>query len=199
MYLKNFFVMLAVNLLCAVMLMGLNNDLFGSGGCLAFASHSGEALTEDVAMEKYDSGQRMISYDYIEPAYCVEASDEDVAALMKLVEAEAGCEDRTGKLLVANVVINRVKSERFPDTIKEVIYQRVNNTAQFSPVSTGSIDRVTVSEETREAVYSALEGEDASRGAMYFMARRYSDSSNVKWFDTHLDFLFSYGGHEFYG
>ena len=64
-----------------------------------------------------------------------EVSEEDYDALLRLVEAEASGEDIKGKLLVANVVLNRVKSGAFPDTIKEVIYQRQNGRAQFSPVA----------------------------------------------------------------
>ena len=127
-----------------------------------------------------------------------EVSEEDYDALLRLVEAEASGEDIKGKLLVANVVLNRVKSGAFPDTIKEVIYQRQNGRAQFSPVATGKIDRVAVSEETVEAVERALCGEDESAGALYFVAPAYADAGNHQWFRDNLTLLFSYEGHEFY-
>lgn len=127
-----------------------------------------------------------------------EVSEEDYDALLRLVEAEASGEDIKGKLLVANVVLNRVKSGAFPDTIKEVIYQRQNGRAQFSPVATGKIDRVAVSEETVEAVERALCGEDESAGALYFVASAYADAGNHQWFRDNLTLLFSYEGHEFY-
>ena len=127
-----------------------------------------------------------------------EVSEEDYDALLRLVEAEASGEDIKGKLLVANVVLNRVKSGVFPDTIKEVIYQRQNGRAQFSPVATGKIDRVAVSEETVEAVERALCGEDESAGALYFVAPAYADAGNHQWFRDNLTLLFSYEGHEFY-
>lgn len=114
------------------------------------------------------------------------------------MEAEAGGEDRTGKLLVANVIINRVRAEEFPDTVTEVVYQKVKNVTQFSPVSDGKIETVKVSEETREVVYSALLGEDVSDGALYFVARKIADQEKVCWFDNNLTFLFSYGGHDFF-
>ena len=117
---------------------------------------------------------------------------------MRIVEAEAGGEDRKGKLLVANVVINRVKNKRFPDTVTDVVYQREQNVTQFSPVSNGTINKVKISEETTGVVYSALRGEDISQGALFFMARKYATSENAQWFDNHLTFLFSYGGHDFY-
>ena len=45
--------------------------------------------------------------------------------LLRIVEAEAGICDYQGKLLVANVVINRVESGSFPNTVTEVVYQKI--------------------------------------------------------------------------
>jgi spore germination cell wall hydrolase CwlJ-like protein len=128
----------------------------------------------------------------------VQVSEEDYTALIKLVEAEASGEDIKGRMLVANVVINRLEAGRFGSSIKEVIYQRVDGRAQFSPVGTGKIERVKVSEKTVEAVERALCGEDESQGALYFAARAYADPGNMAWFDRNLTRLFSYHGHEFF-
>ncbi len=155
-------------------------------------------LTRSVKLERFASLERVITYDMIEQSYCIRATDEDVENLMRIVQAEAGGEDRRGKLLVANVVINRVKSSKFPDNITDVVFQRKKNVTQFSPVANGTIYRVKVSEETREAVYSALYGEDVSEGALFFMARKYANPENAQWFDTNLVYLFSYGGHDFF-
>lgn len=126
-------------------------------------------------------------------------SEEDYDALVRLVEAEASGEDIKGKMLVANVVLNRMENAAFPDTVKEVIYQREGGTAQFSPVASGKIDRVTVSDETKEAVERALCGEDESAGALYFVAPAYASAENRQWFENNLTLLFAYRGHEFYG
>lgn len=125
-------------------------------------------------------------------------SDEEIEVLQRIVEAEAGCEDEDGKLLVANVVLNRVKDEAFPDTISGVVFQKDGGVTQFSPVASGSIYQVEVSEETAAAVNRALEGEDISEGALYFAARKYASKKNMKWFDENLTFLFRHGGHEFF-
>lgn len=154
--------------------------------------------TENVELEKFESLERVISYETLEQRFCIDVSDQDLDTLMRIVEAEAGGEDRKGKLLVANVVINRVKNKKFPNNVTDVVYQRAQNVTQFSPVSNGTINQVTVSEETKDVVYSALRGEDVSDGALFFMARKYADNENVDWFDSHLTFLFSYGGHDFY-
>ena len=128
--------------------------------------------------------------------YVITAEDYD--ALLRIVEAEASGEDETGRLLVANVVLNRVRSAAFPNTVSEVVYQRKNGKAQFSPVHTGKIARVTVSDATRAAVARALTGEDVSEGALYFVNPTLADAGNLQWFREHLTLLFAYHGHEFY-
>jgi N-acetylmuramoyl-L-alanine amidase len=121
-------------------------------------------------------------------------SAQDYRVLQRIVQAEAGGCDMTGRILVANVVLNRVESKEFPDNVTDVVYQK----SQFSPVSDGSLDRCTVSEATVEAVDRALAGEDYSQGALYFMNRSASYSRNVRWFDGKLTYLFQHGGHEFF-
>lgn len=125
-------------------------------------------------------------------------SDKDLDALQRIVEAEAGGEDQDGKLLVANVVLNRVNSEKFPDTVLEVVMQREQGVAQFSPTVDGRYHSVKVSEDTKAAVERALYGEDISQGALYFCAREKADSGRMQWFDRHLTRLFAYGHHEFF-
>ena len=121
-------------------------------------------------------------------------SESDYNTLLRIVQAESGGCDITGKILVANVILNRVDSNEFPDSIHGVVYQK----SQFSPVIDGSINRCKVSDETREAVDRALNGEDPSEGALYFMNRSKSAPKNVRWFDTKLNFLFKHGEHEFF-
>ena len=98
------------------------------------------------------SGQRVVDYEVLEQTKKYQLSDKDYDALLRIVEAEAGGEDQDGKLLVANVVLNRVKNPAFPGTIEGVVYQTKGGKAQFSPVATGKIERVHVSETTVEAV-----------------------------------------------
>lgn len=144
------------------------------------------------------SGQRIVGYSVLEMKYVYRLSEEDLETLLRIVEAEAGSEDEDGKLLVANVVLNRMNSEAFPDTVSEVVFQREKGVSQFSPVANGSFYRVKISEGTVNAVERALMGEDISEGALYFVARKYADSNKVKWFDNHLTYLFKHGGHEFF-
>lgn len=77
---------------------------------------------------------------------------DSLELLVHVVEAEAGNQDTYGKRLVVDVVLNRVESPEFPNTITEVIYQK----NAFSVVSNGAIDRVVPSEDTYKAVKKAL-------------------------------------------
>lgn len=150
---------------------------------------SGERIVECKSLkvpDNYDTNDRIL------------INSEDYEMLLRIVEAEAGGEDQTGKLLVANVVLNRVADEDFPDSVTEVVLQSSGGVTQFSPVSTGRIWKTEISTDTVEAVERALGGEDLSEGALFFAARKYADSKNMRWFDENLTFLFRYGGHEFY-
>mgnify|MGYP002610956818 CR=1 FL=1 len=65
-------------------------------------------------------------------------SDEDYDTLLRIVEAEAGSEDIKGRVLVANVIMNRVKSEDFPNTVTEVVWD--NSDGSFHrPMMAGSM------------------------------------------------------------
>ena len=113
-------------------------------------------------------------------------------------EVEATGEDVMGRMLVANVILNRVESEAFPDTIKEVVFQKNTRAFQFSPAKNGMLYHVSVSEETKEAVERALRGEDNAKGALYFVAPKAVEPDKMRWFDSHLTRLFQYGGHAFF-
>lgn len=165
---------------------------------LAEALKAEEKTVFQKAVKAVASGQRVVDYEVVERKLVYDISEEDYEALLRIVEAEAGGEDEDGKLLVANVVLNRLNDDAFPDTVKEVIFQRENGTTQFSPVRNGRYYTVTVSEETVSAVERALMGEDISEGALFFAARKYANPDKMRWFDEKLTFLFEHGGHEFF-
>ena len=121
-------------------------------------------------------------------------SKSDTEILCRIVEAEATGQEIEGKMLVANVILNRVNSDKFPDTVKEVVFAN----KQFSPIRDGRYYKVTITKETKEAVERVLNGEDESHGAVYFMSRKRASAKNVSWFDNHLTRVAVYGAHEFY-
>lgn len=79
--------------------------------------------------------------------------DDDLELLAACVEAEAGNQSLYGKRLVADVILNRVDSDVFPDTISGVISQP----GQFSVYSNGVLQKTEPSEETYTAIYMELE------------------------------------------
>ncbi len=133
-----------------------------------------------------------------EQSFIYNVSAAEISMLERIVQAEAGGEDMKGKILIANVILNRVADEHFPDNIEDVIFQNKGGEYQFSPVDDERYWKVKVSKKSEEAVQRALEGEDYSEGALYFIARKRTTSSSAAWFDNNLDWLFKHGGHEFY-
>lgn len=125
-------------------------------------------------------------------------SNQEYEILTRIVEAEAGDEDVKGRMLVANVILNRVAYPSFPNNIEDVVFQRSGGRYQFSPLKDGSYYEVEVQESTCLAVDRVLAGEDESMGALFFCCRKFSSKSNLKWFDSSLVKLFSYGCHEFF-
>lgn len=94
----------------------------------------------------------------------VSVDPDELALLAKLVQVEAGNESYEGKLAVASVVMNRVRSADFPDTVKDVIYAP----HQFPPATNGLLDKAKASEDCIKAARAALSGENNVPGAVYF-------------------------------
>lgn len=87
----------------------------------------------------------------------------DQKLLAKLVYAEARGESYKGQVAVAAVVLNRVSSSSFPNTISGVIYQ----TGAFSCVSNGSINN-TPNDAAIRAALDAMNGWDPTNGCLYY-------------------------------
>lgn len=100
----------------------------------------------------------------------VAASGSDLDLLAAIIQCEAGGEPYQGQLAVGAVVMNRVKSGSFPNSISGVIYQ----SGQFSPVASGKLSRVlssgNVSGSCYQAASEALSGADNTGGAKFFHA-----------------------------
>lgn len=125
-------------------------------------------------------------------------TEEDYDALLRIVQAEAGGEDEQGRILVAEVILNRVLAEEFESSVYEVIFERSGGSPQFAPTADGRYYSVEVTQTTVDAVEKAIYGEDFSQGALFFSARRKANPYDMAWFDNNLTWLFQYGGHEFY-
>ena len=96
------------------------------------------------------------------------ATSDSVTLLAALIQCEAGGEPYTGQVAVGAVVLNRVESSAFPNTISGVIYQ----SGQFGPVSNGSLARTlstgAISSSCYAAAQDALAGSDPVSGATHF-------------------------------
>ena len=119
--------------------------------------------------------------------------ENDVYWLARIIEAEAGGESGEGKLAVANVVLNRVASGSYPDTIYDVIFDTKYGT-QFEPTSNGAIYN-TPSEESIEAAKRALSRENNIGGALYFYNPSLVDAV---WIRTNCTYIQTIGCHNFY-
>lgn len=101
-----------------------------------------------------------------------EQQQSQVKLLAALIYCEAGNQPYAGKVAVGAVVLNRVESSRFPNTLEGVVYQR----GQFTPARTGKLARVLASgnipNACYEAAYDALNGSDPVNGALFFNSRR---------------------------
>ncbi len=118
----------------------------------------------------------------------ISEADRDMLARIAMAEAEG--EGLVGKALVVRVVMNRVESPAWPNTVEDVIMQP----KQFSPVWNGRYERVKPDAECYEAVDMVAAGWDESQGAMYF--RQHTEESC--WHNDCLTLLFRYGGHDFF-
>ncbi len=90
-------------------------------------------------------------------------SPEELDLLARTIHAEARGEPYIGQVAVGAVILNRVLSNRYPNTIHGVVYQPV----QFSCVSDGQL-RLQANETAFRAAREALDGVDPTRGALYY-------------------------------
>lgn len=158
------------------------SDIIHPGQALAITafdtnSHSDAPAAEAEAASSHQPGTA---------AGRLSVSDADLLA--RLVRAEAQGEPYEGQVAVAAVVLNRVNSSIFPNTISQVVYEPL----QFEPVSNRTI--YTPADETsRRAVRDAVSGWDPSHGALYFFNPAKTNNSFL-WSRPHI---ITIGNHRF--
>lgn len=152
----------------------------------------------DVSGSMIEQAAKMNEESVTMAANATMMSDSDYSTLLRIVEAEAGDGDVKARVLVANVILNRIARPDFPDNVTDVVFQYVNGVPQFAPTYDGAFYTVEVTDDTREAVKQALSGTDYSEGALFFVMKSALDESSVSWFDTDLKHLFKYGLHDYY-
>lgn len=118
----------------------------------------------------------------------------DIYWLARIIEAEASGECYQGKVAIGNVILNRVNSREFPNTIYNVIFEYYGNIPQFSPVADGTIYN-TPSQESINAAKDALNNVRPVGNSTYFFNPNKSKSS---WIIKNKSYVCKIGGHAFY-
>lgn len=141
-------------------------------------------VIETVQGEQSSESQQCISQD----SGKVKLSDQECLMLMKIAQAEAGNQGIDGMWLVMSVVMNRVGSRSFPDSIEGVIFQ----SGAFSSVSDGRYEeQMILSYEVNEALGMIKDGEVAES----IVAFEVKDSDVLeRWFQ----YAFTFRDHNFY-
>lgn len=120
-----------------------------------------------------------------------DAYNQDVILLAKLIQSEALAEPYEGKVAVGAVVINRLNSKKYPNTLNDVIYQ--GNGSQFHGTRSKLFKREP-SEDCIKASKEALSGVDNTNGALFFLNRNISNPD----FISRKTFIRRIGDHWFY-
>lgn len=113
--------------------------------------------------------------------------------LSRIISAESKSEPFRGQIAVGNVVLNRVGSTQFPNTIYGVIFDRKHG-VQFSPTVNGTVYQTPTADAVRAAKI-CLEGVTLSPGILYFFNPAIAQSH---WISQNRTYAFRIGGHEFY-
>ncbi|MBO5315387.1 MAG: cell wall hydrolase [Clostridia bacterium] len=119
--------------------------------------------------------------------------EDEVFWLARIIHAESRGEPLFGKIAVGDVVLNRVKSSAYPNTIYGVIFDRKYG-VQFSPILDGSIYN-TPDFNSILAAKICLDGYMISPDVLFFLEPSHSTSS---WIPKNRQYLFTIGSHDFY-
>ena len=123
----------------------------------------------------------------------IEYSEDDLYWLSRIIYAEAGTEPFEGMIAVGSVVMNRVASDKYPNTVYGVIFDRKFG-VQFTPAATGTVYR-TPSKEAITAAKLCLCGYSISEDILFFLNERLSTST---WTKDNCRFVMTIGNHDFY-
>jgi N-acetylmuramoyl-L-alanine amidase len=99
------------------------------------------------------------------PNSAITAAEKDLIA--RLVRAEAVGEPYAGKVAVATVILNRVASPDFPNTVNGVVYEKSNGYYAFTPVKNGTINQA-ADAASKKAVNEALAFRGQGNGSVFF-------------------------------
>ena len=145
-----------------------------------------EALGHEVEWDPYLGGASVTTSNAAYDA-------EDLYWLSRIINAESGGESMKGQIAVGNVVLNRVKSKEFPNTIPGVIFDR-KHAVQFEPVSNGTVYNEPT-ETSVQAAKLALQGVNTAGKSLYFFNPSLSQGT---WIADNRAYYTTIGCHQFY-
>lgn len=148
------------------------------------------AAVEDVTMIEASTEASTEAPAAVEDGRSRDWRADDGYLLARIAMAEAENQDTEGKALVMCVVLNRVGDDSFPETIRDVIFEK----NQFSPILDGRWDRVEPNEDCYKALEMVVQGWDESQGATYFEVTQ----SQSTWHSRNLQKLFEHQDISFY-
>lgn len=120
-------------------------------------------------------------------------NQDDLFWLARIIHAESAGEPMAGKIAVGTVVMNRVKSSMYPNTVYGVIFDRKHGT-QFTPVASGTIHN-NPSEDSIEAARRVLSGERTNSRILFFVNEKLVPNN---WVSKNRTFIVKIGNHTFY-
>ena len=168
------------------------NVLMSNGKMYIPASALTKALGVEIKTQTNSEVSVSGRYTPLTPASKFYREDE-VYWLSKIISAESGGETLIGQIAVGDVIMNRVKSNLYPNTIYGVIFDRKYG-VQFSPTLDGSIYK----NPTYTAILAAkicLEGTSLSDNALFFLNPKTAESN---WIVRSREYAYTIGGHDFY-
>ena len=121
-------------------------------------------------------------------------NEHDLYWLSKIISAESSGEPLRGKIAVGNVVLNRVASAEYPNSIYEVIFDTKDG-VQFTPVANGTINSAPTEESIMAAKICLEDYKLSDKEMLFFLNPQISTST---WVPDNRDFVMTIGKHDFY-
>jgi len=138
------------------------------------ATNFGVPVTSLMKVNNATSSALNVGQNLVIPNSTITAAEKDLMA--RLVRAEAVGEPYAGKVAVATVILNRVSSPDFPNSVREVIYQISNGHYAFTPVQNGQINQP-ADAASKQAVNEALAFRGQGKGSLFFYNPKTSSSN----------------------
>ena len=144
----------------------------------------------DTSSGLYPTASEEKDFEYLKKPV-ISFTNEEYIMFEYILQQEIGGGSLRHKRIVAQIIVNRVKSSAFPNTITGVLTQKNQFSSLWNYYKKTNKPNAT----TKQAAYEVLYGlvPDESKGALYF----YSGSYN-SWFENSLTFLFAMEGHRFF-